>query len=165
MLEPSNTQLVSDLPSARRIHALILQAKKEEEDMDGSRYRDLKESIALENVYFSYDPSTPVLSRVSIQIPYGKMTAIVGESGSGKTTIVDLLLGLYEPDKGRITIDGMDLNKINLAQYRSKISYITQEPVLFNDTIRNNLLMGLGREVSDKELKAVCKKYRSEFKN
>ena len=95
----------------------------------------------MRNVSFSYGRG-PVLSDVTLQIPAGRITTLVGESGSGKTTIADLLLGLYGPDNGTVTVDGVDLRDLDIAQWRSMIGYVAQEIILFNDTILANVSLG-----------------------
>jgi ATP-binding cassette, subfamily C, bacterial len=102
---------------------------------------ELSEEIAFVDVDFSYG-DTPVLQGASLTIPAGQLTAIIGPSGAGKTTIADLLLGLYLPDSGSITVDGVPLRHIDLAAWRSRIGYVPQEMLLFHDTIRRNVTLG-----------------------
>src|SRR5262249_61190675 len=95
----------------------------------------------LRNIRFSYGRG-PVLDDVSLQIPAGRITTLVGESGSGKTTIADLLLGLYAPDHGTVSVDGVDLRDIDITRWRSMIGYVAQEIILFNDSILANVSLG-----------------------
>jgi ATP-binding cassette subfamily C protein len=83
-----------------------------------------------------------VLQDVTLQIPAGRVTTLIGQSGSGKTTIADLILGLYAPSSGSVTIDGVDIRDIDIAKWRSMIGYVAQEIILFNDTIRANVALG-----------------------
>ena len=83
-----------------------------------------------------------MLDDVSLQIPAGRITTLVGESGSGKTTIADLLLGLYAPDHGTVSVDGVDLRDLDITKWRSMIGYVAQEIILFNDTILANVSLG-----------------------
>jgi subfamily B ATP-binding cassette protein MsbA len=102
----------------------------------------LRGDIAFEGVEFSYNPGEPVLTQVSARIPVGAICALVGPSGAGKTTFANLLPRFYEPIGGRVTVDGIDLRSMRLADLRSNIAVVSQDPVLFNDTIYNNLVLG-----------------------
>lgn len=94
--------------------------------------------IALKGVSFSYGKES-VLREVDLTIKKNETVAFVGESGSGKTTLVNLLAGLLPPEEGRMTVDGTERGELNTASYQRRIGYITQEPVVFNDTIYNNV--------------------------
>ena len=76
-----------------------------------------------------------ILNRINLQIPRNQTIAIVGESGSGKTTLINVLTGLLKPNEGRLLIDGSNLQDFNIETFQQHIGYITQEPVIFNDTI------------------------------
>ncbi|MBO3698389.1 ABC transporter ATP-binding protein [Roseivirga sp. E12] len=109
-----------------------------EEKLLGKEVHSLKDGIVLENVDFSFG-QTLVLNNISLDIPKNKTVAFVGESGSGKTTLVNLIAGLLQPVTGYVKIDGIDLNRVDIKEYRARIGYITQEPVIFNDTVFNNV--------------------------
>ena len=96
-------------------------------------------SIELRNVWFSYEENRPVLKNISLEIPRGSTVALVGESGSGKSTLVDLILRLYDPQKGVILLDGEDIRTFDLASYHSLFGVVTQDPILFNDTVFENI--------------------------
>lgn len=96
--------------------------------------------VAFENVSFSYKDKT-VLENISVEIPAGTSCALVGESGAGKSTFVKLVMRLYDPDSGAITLDGVNLKDIGVSDLRSKIGSVPQYPVLFNDTVYNNILL------------------------
>lgn len=122
--------------------------------------------IKLENVSFSYPsrPEQPVLEDVSLTILPNTTTALVGSSGAGKSTIVSLLQRFYDTNQGKITIDGHDIKSLNLVWLRQHIGYVQQEPQLFGLTIRENMLYGVDREVSQEELEAASKDaYAHEF--
>jgi ABC-type multidrug transport system fused ATPase/permease subunit len=153
----SVSEVKAHLPSVRRVQELHGLAESQEEHSGNVKLKKIANFIVLEKVQFSYKTAVScVLQEVDMVIPQGSTVALVGSSGSGKTTIADLILGLYQPDHGRIVIDDIDLKDINLGNYRSKVAYIPQEPILFHDTIRANLMMGLSQKIDDAELQDVC---------
>ncbi len=109
------------------------------------RLTGLDKAIQFENVWFRYDPDRWVLKDVSATLRKGQVVALVGPSGAGKSTMADLLLRFYDPSEGRILVDGTDLRRIELASLRQHLSVVTQEMVLFHDSVRNNILFGLSR--------------------
>ena len=111
-----------------------------------------KHKIAFKAVSFKYANSDrPALQQINLDIEKGKVIAIVGASGSGKTTLVDLLLRLYDPSTGGIEIDDIDIKNISIQALRTQIGVVSQEPVLFNDTIFNNIAFGL-ENISEKAI-------------
>ncbi|PIC31242.1 hypothetical protein B9Z55_012007 [Caenorhabditis nigoni] len=108
----------------------------------GIRKTDVQEAIRFENVSFAYAGRKKTLEDISFSIPRGKITAVIGPSGSGKSSIASLMLRLYDPADGRITVDGVDLREINATAWRHAIGTVGQEPVLFTCSIRENILMG-----------------------
>ena len=114
--------------------------------------------ITLENVGFAYSPERPVLKDVSVTIPKGKVTAIIGGNGAGKSTVFKLLVRLYEPSQGRILFGGDDIAAYDVIQWRDRFAYVFQRDPLIGGTVRENILYGLEREVSEEELIATAKK-------
>ncbi len=143
-------------PSIERVFELLEQVESAREHCGSVPFEGMKRAIKLEDVHFRYPGRDSLINGLDLEFPKGATVALVGRSGVGKTTIVDLLIGLYLPEAGRIMIDNTDLVQIDLRQYRKRIAYVPQEAVLFHDTIRNNLIIGLERRVSDEELRAVC---------
>ncbi|MEY4953929.1 MAG: Lipid export ATP-binding/permease protein MsbA [Bacteroidota bacterium] len=104
--------------------------------------KEFKDKISFEEVGFAYVKGRSVLKSVSFDIPKGKTIALVGASGGGKSTLADLLPRFYDPTAGKITVDGIPLKRIPLEDLRTLMGIVTQESVLFNDTIYNNIAFG-----------------------
>ena len=118
----------------------------------------IKDDIMFENVTFGYSGrDEKALSNVSCKIQKGKTTAFVGPSGSGKSTIVKLLERFYDPEDGKVLINGIDLKKLNLREYRHRIGYVGQEPVLFNESIKENMLNSNPSATDDQIYEALKK--------
>ncbi len=115
--------------------------------------------LEAEHLSFSYG-AKEVLHDVSFSVPEGKTTAIVGRCGSGKTTILNLLEGFEQPDKGSVRYAGNNISLYALSSYRSRIAYVQQDSGMFSGTIRDALLYGIGREVSEEEILSTLKKVR-----
>ena len=116
-----------------------------------------KGAIELQDLSFRYNPDdSDALSHISFAISPGETVALVGPSGSGKTTMANLLPGFYHNEQGHILIDGTDIREYKLESLRANIAFVTQEVVLFNDTIRNNIAYGAMRNCSDGELEAAA---------
>ena len=99
--------------------------------------------LAFEHVSFRYQPEREVLSDINLTIPKGKTIALVGQSGSGKTTMTDLVPRFYDPTSGLITLDGIDIRRFTTHDLRALMGIVCQEPVLFNDTVYNNITFGV----------------------
>ena len=131
------------MASMERINKIL---EAENPIRDPEKPLELKEfngSIRLEDVSFSYDGSKQVLDHVNLEIPRGKMIAIVGESGAGKTTLADLIPRFWDVSGGRLTIDGKDVRDVAVKDLRALMGIVNQEPILFNDTIFNNIAFGV----------------------
>jgi subfamily B ATP-binding cassette protein MsbA len=113
-----------------------LKGGKESTGKSGFKY--FKQKIQLQNVNFDYG-DTPILQNINLEIPKNETIAFVGESGSGKTTLLNVIAGLLKPVHGTVFIDGQDLKQIHTPLFQKRIGYITQEPVIFNDSIFNNV--------------------------
>ena len=101
-----------------------------------------RDRISVQNVSFAYQPDVPVLRNISFDLPRGKTVALVGSSGGGKSTIADLIPRFYDPTAGQILIDGVDLRDCTTESLRTQMGIVTQESILFNDTIFNNIAFG-----------------------
>lgn len=119
-------------------------------------FNGIDDGFEYKGVSFSYPGHNPVLNDINMTIKKGAMTAIVGESGSGKSTLIDLLIGFYRPDKGEILADKKPLQEFDIYSFRHHIGYVPQDTVLFNDTVKNNLLWS-NDKATEKEIVEVCK--------
>lgn len=125
---------------------------------------DIKGQVVFRNVSFAYQKKqSKVLDNISFDIKPGEVVALVGESGVGKSTLVDLISGYYYPTSGKILIDGHNLKNLDLKFLRSKIGVVSQEVVLFNDTIKTNIRYGKFSISDKKVIEASKKAYADEF--
>jgi len=128
------------------------------------RPNTFKDRIAFDNVDFSYSGAGPsIVSGISFDIARGNVVALVGETGSGKTTLANLLARFYDPLSGRITMDGVDLKEIEIASLRKLIGVVTQETIIFNDTIANNIAYGTDNVTREQIIEAAKKANAHEF--
>ncbi|KAF3456698.1 hypothetical protein FNV43_RR01352 [Rhamnella rubrinervis] len=125
-------------------------------DDSGIVLEDIRGEIELKDVHFRYParPDVQIFSGFSLHVPSGKTAALVGQSGSGKSTVISLLERFYDPDSGEVLIDGVDLNKLKLKFIREKIGLVSQEPVLFATTIRENISYGK-ENASEEEIRTA----------
>ena len=115
----------------------------------------LKNSIDLAWVDFGYDPANPVLHNITLSIKKGETTALIGSSGAGKTTLVDLICRFYDPTRGTITVDGVDLKQLEIKSLRHKMAIVSQDTFIFNTSVRNNIAYGLSG-ITDREIEQVA---------
>lgn len=119
--------------------------------------------LRFEEVSYSYDEQRPALRGISFLIPSGKKVALVGPSGAGKSTIIHLLLRFLEPEHGRITINGEEIQALPAAEWRKRIAWVPQRPYLFNDTVRENIAIGRPDATSEEIIEAAKQAYAHEF--
>ncbi len=131
------------LASMERINK-ILEARNPIQDPEQPQaLTAFRESIRFNDVCFSYENGKQVLSHIDLEIPRGRMIAIVGESGAGKSTLVDLIPRFWDVTSGSITLDGKDLRDVAVKDLRALMGNVNQDPILFNDTIFNNIAFGV----------------------
>jgi ATP-binding cassette, subfamily B, bacterial MsbA len=142
-LSNTSNQMQQAVPAAERVFEL-LDLKQTIVDRPQARpLRDLRQIMAFEHVSFQYDDGAePVLHDISLRIQKGEMVAFVGLSGAGKSTLADLIPRFHDVTSGRITIDGVDIRDYTLASLRAQIGIVTQETILFNETIAHNIGYG-----------------------
>jgi ATP-binding cassette subfamily B protein len=146
-------QIVSALAVFERIFEYLDMTTEEYDPPGAIALPEVTGEIAFENVVFSYDGTREVLNDVSFHVRPGEVAAFVGPSGAGKTTITQLVPRFYDPQSGRVLIDGYDLREVTLDSLRRDIGIVTQETYLFHDTIANNLRYGKP-DATDAELDA-----------
>ncbi len=128
------------LAGARRIFGLLQVQPSIIESANPAAWPGFKKSLRFENVWFSYtDDENYVLKDANFEIPVGSSIALAGVTGGGKTTIINLLLRFYDPQKGRITIDGVDIKEMNTADLRRHFALVLQDIILFPGTVKNNI--------------------------
>ncbi len=138
-----NNMVQTSVASAERVFEFIDVEPAVTDKPGALALAPLRETLAFENVRFSYDGKTDVLRGLDFRVRKGEMVALVGFSGSGKSTAVKLVPRFYDPTGGRITIDGVDIREASLASLRDQISLVTQDTILFHESIRGNI--GYGR--------------------
>ena len=142
------------LSSATRIFDILDTENEIKEKKDAKELDILKNEIVFENIWFRYEQKD-VLKNISVRINKGGIVAIVGPSGAGKTSLVNLIPRFYDPVKGSIKLDGIDLRNVTLKSLRDQIGVVTQEMLLFNDTVLNNISYGSKGHTKEDVIKAA----------
>ncbi|XP_058095200.1 ABC transporter B family member 9-like isoform X2 [Magnolia sinica] len=146
--------------STASIFAILDRKSKIDSSIDeGTTLSSVKGDIEFQHVGFKYPtrPDVQIFKDLCLSIPSGKTVALVGESGSGKSTVISLLERFYDPDYGRIFLDGVEIQKFKLNWLRQQMGLVSQEPILFNDTIGANIAYGKDGVVSEDEIISACK--------
>jgi subfamily B ATP-binding cassette protein MsbA len=150
-----NANIQQGVAAAQRVFSMLDTAPAITDRPGAGALPALADRIRYERVSFAYEPGRPVLEEVSFDLRRGEVVAVVGSSGAGKSTVMDLLARFYEPTGGRITLDGMDLRDGTVASLRAQLGIVTQETILFHDTVRANIAYGLA-EASDESVRAAA---------
>ena len=140
-LNKVNLSVNTALSAAERVFRMLDVPNEVEENPEAGGLASVGSGIRYENVTFAYG-AEPVLRQISLAIAPGEIVALVGSSGAGKSTLVNLLPRFYDVNAGRITIDGHDVRDVTLKSLRGLMGFVTQEVILFNDTVRNNIAYG-----------------------
>lgn len=148
--------VVESTPYLQELLKYEEEAKANKELDKGTKPFSFTEKLEFKDISFSYIADTSVLKHIDFSVKRGEMIGLVGQSGSGKTTVVDLLLRLFEPNAGTITVDGVNINEIKLAQWRENIGYVPQDIFLLNGTIAENIRF-YNSLISDKEIEKAAK--------
>jgi subfamily B ATP-binding cassette protein MsbA len=162
-LNKVNLALQSALASAQRVFEVIDEPVEILDRAGAVNLTGLRDGIRFEDVGFAYEPGKPVLREFNLTIPAGKAVALVGPSGAGKSTVAQLLPRFWDVGSGRITIDGIDVRDLRILSLRACLGLVTQETVLFNDTLRANI--AYGRDNVDEDRLVACARaaYADEF--
>ena len=151
--------------AAERVFEIIDMTSEYYNDLNKNKLKSFNECIEFKNVSFKYDKSS-VLKNISLKINKGEMIAIVGASGSGKSTLVNLIPRFYDQISGKITIDGIDISNLSRLNIRSLIGIVSQESILFNSSIKENIVLGNSDSGSnDKLLNSLSIANANEFIN
>lgn len=140
-LNTLNTEIQQAISAAKRVFGMMDRESEIRDPAAGRELPPFARHLSFETVDFAYDDEK-VLDRIDLAVRKGEMVALVGASGSGKTTLANLVPRFYDPTAGRVAIDGRDLREVTLASLRRQIGLVTQETVLFSDTVRNNIAYG-----------------------
>ncbi|MEZ5873334.1 MAG: ABC transporter ATP-binding protein [Hyphomicrobiales bacterium] len=149
------TQLQEGVAAASRVFGIVDRKINLVELADAEPLMLKNGEIEFKDVTFAYNPDNVVLKGISLTVPQGKTVALVGPSGSGKSTMVNLALRFFDPEQGRILIDGQDIRHVTVDSLRNAIALVTQDPVLFDDTIRANIAYGSKPLVEDEVVAAA----------
>ncbi|MCC6014927.1 MAG: ABC transporter ATP-binding protein/permease [Desulfurococcaceae archaeon] len=147
--------LQTALAALDRIYEVVKSGQVESDE--GIDLVDVRGEVVFDHVWFEYVPGIPVLKDVNITIRPGEVVALVGHTGAGKTTMANLLMKFYEPTRGRILVDGVDIRNVRRSSLRRFISYIPQETFLFPGTVIDNIRV-VKPEASDEEVIEVCRR-------
>jgi len=154
-LSKVNLEVQEGLAAAARVFELLDTVPDIREEEGAIPLPPISKGIDFQKITFKYD-GEPVLKEISLQVKVGEVIALVGMSGAGKTSLVNLLPRFYDVEEGQVLIDGHDIRKVTLQSLRDQIGLVTQQTILFNDTVRNNIAYG-SLKCSDQEIIEAAK--------
>ncbi|MBE9520971.1 MAG: lipid A export permease/ATP-binding protein MsbA [Proteobacteria bacterium] len=137
-----NSTLQQGIAATERVFNILDIEAEVAEKKEAVELAPIQESIGFHNVSFQYDEKTKVIKDINLQVPAGEVLALVGSSGGGKSTLVNLIPRFFDVNSGAITIDNTDIRDVTLKSLRDQIGIVTQQTILFNDTVRNNIAYG-----------------------
>lgn len=156
-LSNANQAIQNALAAAQRVFDVLDMENENDKDIGKNPLPPISRSLEFRNVGFRYESSAePALQNISLTIPVGEVVALVGSSGSGKSTLISLVPRFYRPTHGTILIDGQDIRQVARASLRRQIGIVSQETVLFDDTVRNNIAYSRP-EANDEEVRQAAK--------
>lgn len=162
-LSSVNNMIMGSVASAERVFEFIDVKPDIVEKPDAVTLPPLQESLRLNGVRFSYDGKTDVLSGIDLEVRKGEMIALVGFSGAGKSTLAKLIPRFYDVTAGAITLDGVDIRDATLESLRGQISVVTQDTILFNESVRDNIAFGQSRFSDERVRQAAEAAHAAEF--
>jgi subfamily B ATP-binding cassette protein MsbA len=142
------------LAAAERVFEVLEVENTITDNPDAIQKNSFDQNITIENINFKYEDEI-ILKNFSLKIPKGKTVALVGQSGSGKSTIANLLTRFYDVNDGSVKIDGINIKEMSLESLRNLMGLVTQDSILFNDTIKNNILLGKQDATDDEIIEAL----------
>jgi len=154
-LSDIHVRLQEGMAAADRIFEVLDTPEQIADKPDARTIGSFQTEIRYEHVSFAYNTQEPVLVDISFEVKKGEVVALVGPSGAGKSTMFDLLPRFYDPQEGRITIDGLDIRDLTLSSLRGLMGIVTQETFLFNDTIFNNIAYGMTGVAEERVIEAA----------
>jgi ATP-binding cassette subfamily B protein len=155
--------LQSTLASAERVFELLDEKEEVPDAADAKILTDARGEVRFEGVDFSYKPEAPLIEDMNIDVKQGETIAIVGPTGAGKTTLVNLLMRFYEIQKGRITVDGLDIRDVKRGSLRCTFGMVLQDTWLFNGTIRDNIAYGRDGDTDEQVHQAAAAAHADHF--
>ncbi len=158
-----NSTVQQSIAAGTRIFEIMDAVPAIRDKADAAPFLEPVREVSYENVSFEYQPGKPVLRHVNFQVRHGEVLALVGASGSGKTTLVNLLLRFYDPTAGALKINGRDIRGFTLHSLRQKMAVVTQDTVLFNGTVRENIAYGKLEASFEEIQKAADAAYADHF--
>jgi ATP-binding cassette subfamily B protein/subfamily B ATP-binding cassette protein MsbA len=157
------TKLQSGAAAADRVFAFMDRRPRVGRNAQGPRLGRHATAIEFRDVCFSYEPGRPVLTNIHLHVRFGETIALVGKNGCGKSTLVGLLPRFFDPDHGSVLIDGEDIRRVNLRSLRQQIGVVTQDTMLFDDTVANNIAYGTRRATRAEVEAAAQRAYAHDF--
>ncbi len=151
-----NNVMQQALAASERVFSIIDEVPTIVEIKSPISLSQIKHEISFHNIHLSYNNEGFVLKGINLKVEKGRIIALVGPSGGGKTSLVNLITRFYDPTEGAITIDGIDIKSASLKSLREQMGIVTQETILFNDTVRNNIAYGK-LDVTEEEIVRACK--------
>ncbi len=162
-LNRANNVIQQAVASHQRVKEILRSSPQIQDRPDAYPLPPVEGKVRFKNVSFCYNEARPTLVDISFEVETNETTAFVGLSGAGKTTIVNLLSRFYEPTSGEITIDGINIQEVTLSSLRAQIGLVTQDIILFDDTVRNNIAYGLDSISEDRVIEAAKAAKAHEF--
>jgi subfamily B ATP-binding cassette protein MsbA len=158
-----NSTVQQGMAAATRIFSLLDLSPGIKETPEAIELPPFERSIVFTDVNFSYEPNVPVIQGLNLRVNRGEVLAVVGPSGSGKTTLTNLIPRFYEISQGELRIDDIDIQRVSFASLRRQMAMVTQQTILFNDTIRNNIAYGYSDCPEEKIVEAARFAYALDF--